>query len=65
MVGEVPPTYASFPEVSLELHSPLEFSLRFVAIEASLWRCTELLPDVSPIFVRAEAIVVEVSPHVL
>ena len=46
----------------MEICSPLEFSLGFVAIEVSLWRCTELLPEVSPIFFRTEAIVEEVFP---
>ena len=61
IVGEVSPTYASHLEGSLEIRSPLEFSLGFVAIEVSLWRSTELLPEVSPVFFCAEAIVGEVS----
>ena len=61
IVGEVSPTYASLPEVSLEMRSPLKFFLGFV-IEVSLWRCTKLLPDVSPVFVCAGAIVGEGSP---
>ena len=44
------------------MRPPLEFSLGFVAIEVSLRRCTELLPEVSPVFVRAGAIVGEISP---
>ena len=43
IVGGISPMYASRPEVSLELRSPREFSLRFVAIEVSLRRCMELL----------------------
>ena len=39
---EISPTYASFPEVSLEMRPSLELSLGLVAIEVSLWRCTEL-----------------------
>ena len=44
------------------MRPPLEFPLGFVAIEVSLWRCTGLLPEVSLVFVYAEAIVGEVSP---
>ena len=62
MVGKVSPTYASRPGVSLEMHPPPEFSLRFVAIEVSLWRCTELLPEVCLVFVRTKSIDGEVSP---
>ena len=61
IVGKVSPTYASLPEVSLEMRPSLELFLGFVAIEVSRWRCTELLPEVSPVFVRAEAIVGKVS----
>ena len=35
---EVSPTYASRPQVSLDMRSPLESSLGFIAIEVSLWR---------------------------
>ena len=50
--GEISPTYASLPEVSLEMCPPREFSLGFVTIEVSLWRCSELPPEVSPVFDR-------------
>ena len=60
IVGKVSPTYSSRPEVSLEMRP--QFSLGLVAIEISLWHCTELLPEVYPVFVCAEAIVGEVSP---
>ena len=59
---EASSTYASRPEVSLEMRPPLEFSLGFVAIEVSLWRCTELLPEVSRVFVFEEAFVGKISP---
>ena len=62
ILGEISPTYASLPEVSLEMRPPREFSLGFVAIEASLWRCSKLLPEVSPVFDRAEAILGKISP---
>ena len=60
-VGEVSPTYARRPEVSMELHPPRGFSFGFVANVVSLWRCTELLPKVSPVFACAMTIVGEVS----
>ena len=62
IAGEVSPTYASLPEVSLRIRPPLEFSLGFVAIEVPFWRCIKLLPEISPLFVRAKVIVGEVSP---
>ena len=62
IVGKVFPSCTSLPEVSMETRSPLELSLGFVVIEVSIWRCTELLPEVSPVFVCAESIVGEVSP---
>ena len=55
-------TFASLPEVSLEIRTPRDFSLEFSAIEVSLWRCPELLPEVSSVSVCAGAIVGEVSP---
>ena len=54
--------HASRLEVSIELLPPREFSLRFVAIELSLWHRTELLPEVSPVFACAATFVDEVSP---
>ena len=62
IVGEVSPTYASRPEVSLKLRFPRKFSLGFFAIEVSLWRCTELLPEVSTVFACGVIIVGGVSP---
>ena len=59
---EISSTYASRPEIPLDLRSPLGFSLGFIAIEISLWRCTQLLPEVSPVFVSTESIVGDVSP---
>ena len=62
ILGEISPTYASLPEISLQMPPPREFSLGFVAIEVSLWHCSELLPEVSPVFDRTEAILGEISP---
>ena len=45
-------TFASLPEFSLEERSPREFSLGFGTIKASFWRCSGLLPGVSPVFDR-------------
>ena len=56
-VGEVSPAY-----FSLKIRPPREFSLGFGAIEVSLWRCSELLPEVSPVFDRTEATLGEISP---
>ena len=61
VVGKISPTYTIRPEISLDMCFLPEFSLGFVAIEVSLWHCTELLPKVSPVFF-AEAIVGESSP---
>ena len=36
-----------------------EFSLGFGTITASFWRCSDLLPEVSPIFDRTEAVLRE------
>ena len=45
-------TFASLPEFSLEERPPREFSLGFGTIKASFWRCSGLLPGVSPVFDR-------------
>ena len=55
ILGEVFPTYASIPEVSLEMRPPCAFSLGFSTIKAFFnffWRCNDLLPEVSPVFDR-------------
>ena len=62
IVGEVSPSYASCPKMPLEIRPPHEWSLGFIAIEVSLWRCNKLLPEVAPVFVRTEDIVGEFSP---
>ena len=54
--------YASLSEVSLEMRPPREFSLGFGTIEASFWRCSDLLPEVSTVFDRTEATLGEVFP---
>ena len=51
---EIFPSYASIPEVSLEMRPPRESSLGFGTIKASFWRCSDLLPEVSPVFDRTE-----------
>ena len=61
-IVDIYPTYASLSEVSLEMRPFLEFSLGFTAIEVFLWRCTELLTEVPPVFDRAEAIIGEIFP---
>ena len=62
ILGDIFPTYASLPEVSLEMRPPREFSLGFGTIKASFWRCTELLPEVSPVFDRTDVILGEIFP---
>ena len=49
---EIFSTPASLPEVSLEARTLREFSLGFGTIKASFWRCSGLLPGVSPVFDR-------------
>ena len=61
-VGEVFPSYASLPEVSLEMCSPREFSLGFGTIKASFWRCSDLLPMVSPVFDHTDGILGDIFP---
>ena len=54
-LGEVFPSCASLPEVSLEMRPPREFSLGFGTIKALFWCCSDLLPVVSPVYDRTEA----------
>ena len=60
ILGEIFSTSASLPELSLEARPPLEFSLGFSSIKASFWRCTKLLPEVSPVFDRTETVLGEI-----
>ena len=60
--GEFFPSYASLPEVSLEMRPPREFSLGFGTIKASFWRCSCLLPGVSPVFDRTKTTLGEIFP---
>ena len=41
---------------------PEKFSFGFGTIKASFWRCSGLLPEVSPVFDRKEAILEEIFP---
>ena len=61
-LGDISPTYASLPHVFLEMRPPRDFSRGFGAIEVSLWRCSKLLPKISPVFDRTEAVLGEISP---
>ena len=45
---------------SLNLRPPRELSLGFGTIKASSWRCSGLLPGVSPVFDRTETILEEI-----
>ena len=62
ILGDIFPTYASLPEVSLEMRPPRKVLSRFGTIKASFWRCSGLLPEVSPVFDRKEAILEEIFP---
>ena len=59
-IGENVSTFASLPELSLEALPPREFSLGFGSIKASSWRCSGLLPGVSPVFDRTETVLGEI-----
>ena len=52
ILGENFSTSANLPGVSREAHSVREFSLGFDTVKASFWRCSGLLPGVSPVFDR-------------
>ena len=58
--GEVIPTCASLPEISMEMRPPRVFPLGFGTIKAPFWRCTKLLPEVSAVFDRTDAILGEI-----
>ena len=60
ILGEIFSTPASLPEVSLEARTLREFSLGFDTIKASFWRCSGLLPEVSPVCDRTETILGEI-----
>ena len=51
---EIFSTFTRLPELSLEAPPTRDFSLGFSTIKASFWRCTKLLPGVSPVFDRTE-----------
>ena len=61
-LGEILPTYASLPEVSLEMRPPSDFSLGFGTIKHFFWRCTKLLPEDSPVFDSTEANLGDIFP---
>ena len=60
ILGEIFSTPASLPEVSLEARTLREFSLGFGTIKASFWRCSGLLPEVSPVCDRTETVLGEI-----
>ena len=62
-LGEIVSPLARPPELSLGALPPREHALEFGTITASSWRCSGLLPRVSPVFDRTETILGEiVSP---
>ena len=58
-LGEIFSPLARLPEVSLEALPPREHALGFGTIKSSSWRCSGLLPGVSPVFDRTETILGE------
>ena len=52
--GEIVSSLARPPELSLGALPPREHALEFGTIAASSWRCSGLLPGVSPVFDRTE-----------
>ena len=60
ILGELFSPLASLPELSLGAHPPREHALEFGTIQASSWRCSGLLPGVSPVFDRTETILGEI-----
>ena len=62
-LGEIVSPLARPPELSLGALPPREHALEFRTIAESSWRCSGLLPGVSPVFDRTETILGEiVSP---
>ena len=60
ILGEIFSPLARLPELSLGALPPREHALGFGTITASSWRCSGLLPGVSPVFGRTETILGEV-----
>ena len=54
ILGEIISPLARLPELSLGALPPREHALGFGTITASSWRCSGLLPGVSPVFGRTE-----------
>ena len=62
ILGEIFSTSASLLELCLKARPPREFSLGFGTIKAFLWRCSGLLPGVSPVFDRTKTTLREIFP---
>ena len=63
ILGEIVSPLARLPELSLGALPPREHALEFGTITAYFWRCSGLLPGVSPVLNRTETILEEiVSP---
>ena len=54
ILGEIFSPLARLPELSLRALPPREHALGFGTIKTSSWRCSGLLPGVSPVFDRTE-----------
>ena len=62
ILGEIFSTYASLPELSLEMRPPVSPLSGPVPSRHLFWRCTKLLPEVSPVFDLTEATLGEILP---
>ena len=60
ILGEIFSPLARVPELSLGALPPREHALGFGTIRASSWRCSGLLPGVSPVLDRTETILGEI-----
>ena len=61
ILEEIVSPLARLPELSLGALPPREHALVFGTITASCWRCSGLLPGVSPVFDRTETILGEIA----
>ena len=60
ILDEIFSPLARLPELSLRALPPQELALGFGTIKASSWRCSGLIPGVSPVFDRTETILGEI-----
>ena len=63
ILGEIFSPLARLPELSLGALPPRKHALGFGTIKVSSWRCSGLLPGVSPVFDRTELFWGKSFPH--